>query len=273
MQQRMRAVVMMASVVFSSSCADATPSQEPDRVEQGQKADASEDHYEQLVADFGGRDGLADFMRDSSEDEIREMLALYGMTYEVHAANLANPKYIGDCPQYFPASDRNAWHDFDGEKYYIDGSGRPKNASKDLPPVAAAARSDSCQTSIGQWGDAENPSNDYDGGHLIGSQLGGWGKRANIAPQDANFNRGNYAQIENKMATCAGLPNGRIRYDITLAYPNSSALIPNTWSVSITNTSSGAAISKQFTNVDAGGSSGTTSRTAIVNFLSSQGCN
>ncbi len=43
---------------------------------------------------------------------------------------------------------------------------------------------------VGRWGDAENPSNDYDGGHMIGSQLGGWGGQANLVPQDANFNRG-----------------------------------------------------------------------------------
>ncbi|WP_368669026.1 DNA/RNA non-specific endonuclease, partial [Corallococcus sp. CA053C] len=41
------------------------------------------------------------------------------------------------------------------------------------PPQAFSSHH--AETSVGQWGDAENPSNDYDGGHLIGSQLGGWG--------------------------------------------------------------------------------------------------
>src|SRR5262245_51916747 len=55
---------------------------------------------------------------------------------------------ISDCPKYFPSSDRSVWHSFDGEYYYIDGSGRPLQAYKYLPPIVAEARIDSCQTSI-----------------------------------------------------------------------------------------------------------------------------
>lgn len=39
---------------------------------------------------------------------------------------------------------------------------------------------------------------------MIGAQLGGWGARANLVPQIANFNRGNWAQMENAVASCAG---------------------------------------------------------------------
>ncbi|WP_437809873.1 DNA/RNA non-specific endonuclease [Sorangium sp. So ce1078] len=58
------------------------------------------------------------------------------------------------------------------------------------------------------WGDTENPSNDDDGGHLNGSQLGGWGRRANLVPQDASFSRANWVALENKMALCGSLPPG-----------------------------------------------------------------
>ena len=55
------------------------------------------------------------------------------------------------------------------------------------------------QSSVGQWGDAEDPSNNYDGGHIIGAQLGGWGGRLNLVPWDNQFNGGNWALIENQV--------------------------------------------------------------------------
>lgn len=193
-------------------------------------------------------------------------------------ANLEDPgsaaqELISDCPKYFPLSDRNTWQSFDGEYYYIDSSGRPSQAYKYLPLVVAAPRINSCQTSIGQWGDAEDPSNDYDGGHLIGSQLGGWGGRANIVPQDANFNRGNWVALENKMASCGSLPSGRLQYAIAVHYPNSTALVPDTMSMTITNRSTGANVVLSFQNVDYGGPNGTSEKNRGISFLTSQGCN
>jgi hypothetical protein len=180
---------------------------------------------------------------------------------------------ITDCNRFFPSVDRTKWHRFNGEYYYIDSSGRPNRAYADLPPIQAEARQSSCQTSIGQWGDAENPSNDYDGGHLIGSQLGGWGGRANIVPQDANFNRGNWAQLENKMARCAVLATAAMRYSINVDYPSSSALVPSAFSMEITRPSTGARITLRFSNVDGGGPNGTAERQRGVDFLSANGCN
>jgi hypothetical protein len=224
----------------------------------------------QVERDFGGPDGLMTFFKSHSEEEIRSMLAPYGIGYRVHEVS---QQLITDCPKNFPTTDRSVWHNFDGEYYYIDSSGRPNKAYKDLPPIVTGTRIDSCQTSIGQWGDAENPSNDYDGGHMIGTQLGGWGGRANIVPQDANFNRGNWVQLENKMALCGSLPSGRLRYYITSSYPNSTTLIPSTMTMQITNNSTGASTTMAFQNVDYGGTNGTTLRTNGVNWLTSQGCN
>lgn len=229
-----------------------------------------EERAAQLERDFGGPDGVMDFFASHSEEEIRSMLAAYDIGYRVHEVS---EQLISDCVKNFPSGDRSVWHNFDGEYYYIDSSGRPNKAYKYLPPITAAARIDSCQTSIGQWGDAENPSNDYDGGHMIGSQLGGWGGRANIVPQDANFNRGNWAQLENKMATCGSLPSGRIRYYITSSYPNSTTLIPNTMTMQLTNQSTGSYVTLSFQNVDYGGSNGTNERTRGTTWLTNQGCN
>ncbi len=220
----------------------------------------------QIERDFGGPNEVMEFFETHSEEEIQRTLAPYGVKYVTDGL-------ISDCPQYFPSGDRNIWHSLNGEYYFIDGSGRPSRAYANLPPIATEARSDSCQASVGQWGDAANPSNDYDGGHLIGSQLGGWGKRANLVPQDANFNRGTWVTLENKMAKCASLPNGRMRYTIGVSYPNSTTLIPNTMTMEIRNQSTGSSVFMSFANTDGGGPNGTTEKNRGVNFLTSQGCN
>ncbi|WP_437586378.1 DNA/RNA non-specific endonuclease [Sorangium sp. So ce1000] len=224
-----------------------------------------EEPLDALERDYGGPDGVMDLFENGSEDEVRSALEEYGIGYAVQ-------ELISDCPQYFPSGDRNVWHSFDGEFYYIDGSGRPYRAYAYLPPIAAAPRKDTCQGNVGRWGDAENPSNDYDGGHMIGSQLGGWGGRANLVPQDANFNRGNWVGLENKMALCASLPSGRMRYYIGANYPNSSALIPNTMTMEITNRSTGSSVSMSFANTDGGGSNGTSEKNRGVSWLDGQGC-
>jgi hypothetical protein len=227
----------------------------------------------QLERDFGGPSGLMDFFESHSEEEIRQALAAYGVGFVVHDVKEVSAALITDCPKYFPSGDRNIWHSLNGEYYFIDGSGRPHRAYSYLPPIAAEARNDTCQLNVGQWGDAEVPSNDYDGGHLIGSQLGGWGKRANLIPQDANFNRGNWAQLENKMATCGSLPAGRLRYYIGANYPNTTALVPNNLTMELRNQSTGSSVLLSFSNTDYGGSSGTTEKNRGVTFLTNQGCN
>ena len=219
-----------------------------------------------MERDFGGPDGLLDFFERNNDEDIARAMANYGVEFRSHAL-------ISDCPKYFPSGDRNVWHHFNGEYYFIEASGRPHRAYAYLPPIASEPRSDSCQLNVGQWGDQENPSNDYDGGHMIGSQLGGWGKRANLIPQDANFNRGNWVVLENKMAKCSGLPSGRLRYYIGANYPNGSALIPNNLTMQITNQVSGANVSLSFANTDGGGSNGTNEKNRGVSFLTNQGCN
>lgn len=226
----------------------------------------SDDPAQQLEDDFGGPGGLLEFFESHSEDEVREVLEEYKLGY-------ATQGLITDCPQNFPSGDRSTWHSLNGEHYYIDSAGRPSRAYAYLPPIASESRDDSCQGSVGQWGDAANPSNDYDGGHLIGSQLGGWGRRANLVPQEANFNRGNYAQLENKMAQCGGLSSGRMNYSITVSYPNSTTLIPSTWNVYIQDRTQGDSVSLNFQNTSQGGSNGTSERDRGVSFLSANGCN
>jgi hypothetical protein len=236
----------------------------------GCAAPALDDGPDALEADLGGPSGLMEFLSTSDAESIRDTLAAYGVGYELHATD---DKNIADCPQYFPSSDRNKYHSFDGEHYYIDGSGRPQRAYKYLPPVAAASRNQTCQSNVGRWGDAENPSNDYDGGHMIGAQLGGWGARANLVPQDANFNQGNWNQVEGAMAKCRVLPSNRMFYQVILGYANGSTLIPNSWRLYMEDRVQLDNITLNFTNTDLGGSSGNSERTRGINYLSAQGCN
>lgn len=225
-----------------------------------------------LEGDFGGPLGLMAFFHDADARDIRAVLGEYGMDYTVHRVATEESKYIGDCPQYFPSSDRNTWHNFNGEYYYIDSSGRPYKAYAYMPPIVSESRSTSCQSNVGQWGDAENSWDDYDGGHMIGSQLGGWGKRANLVPQDLNFNRGNWKSLENQMAECNGLPSGRMFYYVRANYSNSSDLVPSTMNMMLENRSTGSDVWLSFENVYQGGSSGTSEKSRGVDFLKSNGC-
>jgi hypothetical protein len=92
-------------------------------------------------------------------------------------------------------------------------------------------------------------------------------------PQDANFNRGNWVTLENKMAKCAVLPSGRMRYYISANYPNTTTLIPNNMTMELRNQSSGSYVLLSFENVDYGGSNGTNEKNRGVTFLTNQGCN
>src|SRR5262245_42948758 len=94
------------------------------------------DEVEQLEGDYGGPDGRMDIFATHNDDEIRQVLDVYGIKF----ARYALSETIAGCPQHFPEADRKMWHAFDGEFYYIDGVGRPSRAYKFLPPIVAEAR-------------------------------------------------------------------------------------------------------------------------------------
>jgi DNA/RNA non-specific endonuclease len=224
------------------------------------------DPVDGLEDDFGGPAGLMQFFDAAPEAMIEDVLDSQRIGFVRHAL-------VSDCVKVFPESDRNTWHAFDGEFYFIESNGRPNRAYKYLPPIVEATRITTCQTAVGQWGDEEVPSNDYDGGHMIGSQLGGWGGRANLVPQDANFNRGNWVQIENKAADCGALPDERIFYYVRAEYSSATALVPTELQLTLENRDTSESVNFAFTNVDLGGPDGTNQRQEAVSFLSAQGCN
>lgn len=229
--------------------------------------------YAALLADLGGLDGLSDFLNMASDDEAAAVFARYGMGFEVIDMSQADVlrRDITACPQRFPTSDRTKWFRLIGaggyESHYIDSRGRPATAFKSLGPVVTASRQSTCQATVGNWG---SPSSTYDGGHLIGSQLGGWGGRANIVPQHYNFNRGNWAKIENAVAKCDRLGSGKVEYHVDVDYSNSSTLTPSQFHADVK--IAGAWKSADFTNSAYGGSSGTSRANSMVSWLQGKGC-
>jgi hypothetical protein len=61
-----------------------------------------------------------------------------------------------------------------------------------------AERIESCQSNVGTWGDEDDPRTVTTAVHMM--------------PQDLNFNRGNWLQVENAAASCGALPDHQIFY-------------------------------------------------------------
>lgn len=238
--------------------------------------------YARLLADVGGVDGMIALLRGATEDELEATFARYGMGFEVIDRTEVEQQLAGDpdaalrfditaCSQYFPTADRTKWFRLIGaggpEDHYIDSRGRPATAFKSLGPITTAPRQTTCQTNVGNWG---SPSSSYDGGHLIGSQLGGWGGRANLVPQHYNFNRGNWVRIENKLATCGRLGSGAVEYHVDVDYPNSTTLTPSQFHADVR--IAGIWKSADFTNATSGGPSGTSQADGMISWLQARGC-
>ena len=272
-------LVLAAAVVLSACDTDgaAPPSTVPPAAVTGDPA------YDALLADVGGIEGLADLLGGAPTARLEAVLAAHDIAFErvvvdapaddaSETARLAADG-IADCPMYFRAEDRQKWIQLVGaggsESHYIDAQGRPLSAYKRLPPVTDAARSTSCQTSIGNWA---TPPADYDGGHLIGSQLGGWGRRANIVPQHYNFNRGNWKRVEDQLALCGGLGSGAVEYYVTLAYPSGSTTVTPSRFTSNVSVSGSPWQNAYFTNAPGGGPDGTAQATSMRTWLQGRGC-
>lgn len=225
---------------------------------------ASTDPYDRLIQAVGGEVALAQRTQDLTPEQARAFFASFGIGFQAH--DTLSAQLADGCPVRFATSERNMWHSMNGGYYYIDSEGRPRSAYRYLPPITAATRDTTCQSTVGNL---DNPEG-YDGGHLVGSQLGGWGRRANMAPQNSNFNRGNYVQIENQAAKCTRLARGALTYLARVTYPNTTTNTPSTWTLEMT--IGGETFSRTFENVAYGGASGTTYRQQAVNWLISKGC-
>ena len=239
--------------------------------------------YAALLAGVGGVDGLAVLLRTASDAELATTFAGYGMAFEVvdradagesgtaRGDGAARMQDVTTCPQRFPTSDRVKWFRLVGaggsEDHYVDSRGRPATALKSLGPVTAAPRQTTCQTTVGNWA---TPAADYDGGHMIGSQLGGWGGRANLVPQHYNFNRGNWKRVEDALARCSRLGSGRVEVHVDVDYSDASTLTPSQFHADVK--IGGVWKSADFVNTPGGGASGLSEATGMVSWLQGQGC-
>jgi hypothetical protein len=68
-----------------------------------------------------------EFLVGAPDSTINEVL-------DSHDIGFLRQAQLTDCNQTFPASDRNTWHAFDGEFYFIEANGRPNRAYKYLRP-------------------------------------------------------------------------------------------------------------------------------------------
>jgi hypothetical protein len=239
----------------------------------------SDSAYARLLRDVGGLEGLARLRREASNETLAATFARHGIAFEVidreaaeaEAEALGKLQDITACPQLFPTEDRGKWFRLIGaggaEDHYIDTRGRPLTSFKSLGPIVTAARQTTCQANVGNWGAAGDT---YDGGHMIGSQLGGWGGRANLVPQQYNFNRGNWVKIENALAKCGRLGNGAVEWHVDVDYPNTTTLTPSAFHADIK--IAGVWKSGSFTNTAYGGPNGTTTANSIVTWLQGKGC-
>lgn len=226
----------------------------------------------QLEAAFGGASGLMDFMDRGTPEEIQYALSLYGVGYIDHRAmdHRVDPSSVDEeanadhasrgglegCPRVFAGEYRNAWHEFDGERYRVDSSGRPQAAVTTLPPIVEAKRSGRCQAQVGKWGDDESRSTRYQGGHFIAAREGGWRARLNLAPQDESLNHGDWERIEMREARCTNLPEHRLQIRVEVAYRDERTLIPATFSRTLTDLSTGKHETLVFFNTAEGGGHG-----------------
>ena len=225
------------------------------------------DSLEQLEAEFGGTLNFAEFLASQDLNTVTDRLQSYNIRY------YRNPdEELHGCATMFSSDFHASWSFLNGEYYYVDYAGRPSRAYTFLPPIEAERRASRCQRDVGRWGDEANPDNDYDGGHMIGSQLGGWGARANLVPQDLNFNRGNWVKLENKLATCKHLDDGQLFYAIRVYYPDEVSLIPHKMEMYIEDKVSQRNVRMIFDNIDEGGSQGDEQSARGVDFLTSLGC-
>lgn len=121
-------------------------------------------------------------------------------------AEVPNDNSIYDCPETFSKEWRNLYWILNDDTVGIDNYGRPNDSWViwDGPPSDGGVDK-GCQQKVGHMG---RPTGD-DGGHLVARSLGGWMRRANIAPQNLELNRGAWTTMERAVSWCLTNAAGR----------------------------------------------------------------
>ena len=184
-----------------------------------------------------------------------------------------NP-FWDSCPKYqtkFAGKARQAKNKID---YQFDDQGRSSYAVLNLNKNRANGPRKACQTKTGNLfkkAGTDSRQRDYQGGHLIGSQLGGWGGRVNLAPQAKGLNQqgGNWAKIENRAALCE--KRDGIQMSVRLSYPTNNTVIPQSWEVKFIK-ELGNDVVAIFDNKGDGGPGADGKREDVIDWLKDNGC-
>ena len=112
-------------------------------------------------------------------------------------------------------------YELNGHKHTTDAKGRIKTVEGELRPDPAK-RNKSAQSGVGA--DDGRQSSDQ-GGHLIGSQFGGYRGVENLTPMDKeinNYHKGEWGKMEKRWAE--DLKNGKsVKVKIEINYPDDTA--------------------------------------------------
>lgn len=121
----------------------------------------------------------------------------------VRRADIGNSNSAWDCVNYFTGSIRNSTVQINPvTAVSIDGNGRPFAAAitwwPGMPSYSQLNVSSACAELIRDLGVSGDQA-----GHLIPKRLGGYNKRANLAPQNGTLNQGKWrSQLEAGIAEC-----------------------------------------------------------------------
>jgi DNA/RNA non-specific endonuclease len=202
---------------------------------------------------LGGASKVCHLLSTGKENVIANHLTKAGFRYYCHVKQMP-----ARTQRRLPGQWCSAWHSIDGEHYYVDEFGRPTRAFALLPHASVhmrrGVRDLSAQYAVGRWGDRAAFLRDYDGGHLIGAQFGGYGRRINLVPQAKTFNRGAWVYVENAIAEAIRQARpGALAYYVRVKYPDEKTDIPSHMGLFLTNRLNGRSRYVEFRNHGNGG--------------------
>lgn len=203
--------------------------------------DASSLPHLKLIRDLGGYSQFSAFLRKNAQspEVVQQKFSQYGLKYNAPNSKMLAPLNYRDCVKFFPTADRGQTFTIIEHlmNSSIDGEGRPFLSSKIFPAYGLKDRQPKCQAWIGNLF-TDNSYIDWQGGHLIGYESGGYGGRANVVPQNSNFNGGRYQILEKTLRSCTNLwqprigGTGNVEQNVQVFYKLPQDIIPFGWQVS-----------------------------------------
>lgn len=199
----------------------------------------ADDEFYRMLKDVGGMNAYTELLNLGDDEAISDLHDRYLWSYSDMSTPIDNgPTFtsralqndfsVRGCEWHIRTADRGYTIKMNDDNFVvIDNVGRPFRSWVDwdlFDNVSAAARDNSCTSKVGNWG----VSGDQ-GGHLVGAELGGWGARANVAPQNGNLNTGKWrSKIEAAGKLCENRRLYRAgKYEAYVLYDNNTTVRPS----------------------------------------------